>query len=46
MANKKEEVTPEVVVEVTPAQKYDGLKSRGYRSPGNLPTPVVEEDGK
>jgi len=51
MAKKKEEAAPEVVAEPTPVQNYDGLKSRGYRSPGNLSapvveTPVVEEDGE
>lgn len=43
MAKKKEEAAPEVAVELTPVQKYDGISSRGYRSPGNLPAPVVDE---
>jgi hypothetical protein len=51
MAKKKEEAAPEVVAEPTPVQKYDGISSRGYRSPGNLSAPVVEapvveEDGE
>jgi len=52
MAKKKEDTIEEnVVVEPTPVQKYDGLSSRGYRSPGNVSapvveTPAVEEDGE
>jgi len=51
MAKKKEEAAPEVAVELTPVQKYDGISSRGYRSFGNVSapvveTPAVEEDGE
>lgn len=46
MAKKKEtpveETIENVVAEPTPVQKYDGITTRGYRSPGNLSAPVVQ----
>jgi hypothetical protein len=45
----QEKITPEeqahaeATMEENVKRWNDGLASRGYRSPGNLPTPLVEE---